>query len=77
MSIRTSEWLELMHNGVECTFCILKGRWSILRYIVCFASINQCDKLWLTTYCVLNNIILLLMGYTSPGEYESCLIGEK
>ena len=37
--IRFSEWLESIYKDVECTFDIMKGRFSILRYGVRLESI--------------------------------------
>ena len=66
-SIRFSEWLESMRKDVECAFGILKGRWSILRYGLRFASIEKCDKLWLTC-CALHNKLLFVDGLHESWE---------
>ena len=44
---------------MECTFGILKGRFSILRYDLRINSIDMCDKIWLT-YCALHNRLLFI-----------------
>ena len=59
--IRFSEWLESMRKDVECTFGILKGRFSILRYGLRFAKIQHCDQTWLTC-CALHNMLLYVDG---------------
>ena len=58
-TIRFSEWLESMRKDVECTFGILKQRFSILRYGVRLSSIKQVDQVWLTC-CALHNKLLFL-----------------
>ena len=65
--IRFSEWLESMRKDVECTFGILKGRFSILRYGFRFAKIEQCDQLWLTC-CALHNMLLFVDGLDKNWE---------
>ena len=59
--IRFSEWLELMRKDVECTFGIMKGRFSILRYGTRLHSIKKCDQLFLTC-CALHNRLLFIDG---------------
>ena len=58
-STRFSKWLESMCKDVKCAFGTLKRRWEILRYGLCFASIKQCEKLWLT-FCVLHDKLLFV-----------------
>lgn len=65
--IRFSEWLESMRKDVECTFGILKGRFTILRYGLRFARIEQCDQLWLTC-CALHNMLLFVDGLDENWE---------
>ena len=59
--IRFSEWLESMRKDVECTFGILKGRFLLLKYGIRSASIEHCDKVWLTC-CALHNKLLFVDG---------------
>ena len=59
--IRFSEWLESMRKDVECTFGIMKGRFSILRYGLRVHSIKKCDEIWLTC-CALHNRLLFIDG---------------
>ena len=61
-TIRFSEWLESMRKDIECTFGILKQRFSILRHGIRLESIDDCDKVW-KTCCALHNILLKLDGY--------------
>ena len=65
--IRFSEWLESMRKDVEFTFGILKGRFTILRYGLRFARIEQCDQLWLTC-CALHNMLLFEDGLDKNWE---------
>ena len=58
-SIRFSEWLESMRKDVECTFGILKNRFSILRYGVRMEKIKHVDEIWLTC-CALHNKLLFI-----------------
>ena len=61
-TIRFSEWLESMRKDVECTFGIMKGRFSVLRYGIRLQSIKHCDQIWLTC-CSLHNMLLDYDGY--------------
>jgi Plant transposon protein len=54
---RWSEWLESMRKDVECTFGILKGRFSILRTGIRLHKIDSVDQLWCTC-CALHNMFL-------------------
>ena len=56
-AIRFSEWLESMRKDVECTFGIVKGRFTILRYGTRLHSIHKCDQLWLTCLALHNCLI--------------------
>ena len=60
-TIRFSEWLESMRKDVECTFGILKQRFSILRYGIRLGSIKHVDQTWLTC-CSLHNKLLIIDG---------------
>ena len=60
-TIRFSEWLESMRKDVECTFGILKQRFSILRYGIRLSSIKNVDKIWLTC-CALHNKLIFIDG---------------
>merc|ERR1712197_335341 len=46
--IRMSEWLESMRKDVECTFGILKGRFSILKTGIKLHGFELTDQIWLT-----------------------------
>ena len=61
-AIRFSEWLESMRKDVECTFGILKQRFTILRNGIRLDKIKFCDEIWLTC-CALHNILLKIDGY--------------
>ena len=50
-----------MRKDVECTFGILKGRFTILRHGIRLNSIAQCDKVW-KTCCALHNKLLFIDG---------------
>ena len=72
-TIRFSEWLESMRKDVECTFGILKQRFSILRHGVRLGSIKNVDQIWLTC-CALHNKLLLIDGMNENwgiGESQS------
>ena len=60
-TIRFSEWLESMRKDVECTFGILKQRFSVLRHGVRLGSIKNVDQIWLTC-CALHNMLILIDG---------------
>jgi hypothetical protein len=59
--IRFSEWMESMRKDVECTFGILKGRFTILKHGIRLNSISQCDQVW-KTCCALHNKLLFIDG---------------
>ena len=59
--IRFSEWLESMRKDVECTFGILKKRFSILKTGIRLGSIEKSDKVW-RTCCALHNLLLFNDG---------------
>jgi hypothetical protein len=57
-------WLKLVESmckDVECTFGILKGRWRILKAVVCIHGVNSVDYIWLTC-CALHNWLLDIDG---------------
>ena len=54
-----SEWLESMRKDVDCTFGILKGRFSVLRTGLRLQDIDKCDEIWLTC-CALHNRLLFI-----------------
>ena len=56
-----------MRKDVECTFGILKGRFSILRYGLRFAKVQHCDQTWLTC-CALHNMLLYVDGLHNNWE---------
>ena len=60
-TIRFSEWLESMRKDVECTFGILKQRFSVLRNGIRLSSIKHVDQVWLTC-CALHNKLLIIDG---------------
>ena len=57
--IRFAEWLESMRKDVECTFGIMKGRFSVLRYGTRLHSMKKCDQIFLTC-CALHNRLLFV-----------------
>ena len=65
--LRFSEWLESMRKDVECTFGIMKGRFSILRYGIRLHSVKNVDKVWLTC-CALHNRLLFVDGLNKGWE---------
>ena len=67
--IRFSEWMESMRKDVECTFGILKGRFTILRHGIRLNSISQCDKVW-KTCCALHNKLLFIDGMDKGWQDE-------
>jgi hypothetical protein len=66
--IRWSRWLESMRKDVECTFCILKGRWRILKAGVRIHGVDGVDDVWLTC-CALHNWLLDIYGLN--GEWKN------
>ena len=50
-----------MRKDVECTFGIMKGRFSILGYGIQLRSISKCDAIW-KTCCALHNRLLFIDG---------------
>ena len=65
--LRFSEWLESMRKDVECTFGILKGRFSVLKTGIRLHSLKDCDKIWLTC-CALHNRLLFIDGLNEGWE---------
>ena len=65
--IRMSEWLESMRKDVECTFGILKGRFSILKTGVKLHGFELTDQIWLTC-CALHNMLLFVDGLDDGWE---------
>ena len=59
--IRLSEWLESMRKDVECTFGILKGRFSVLKTGLKLRNFEYVDQVWLTC-CALHNMLLFNDG---------------
>ena len=60
--LRWSQWLESMRKDVECTFGILKKRWTILDKGVQAKKIENADLVW-KTCCALHNMLLDIDGY--------------
>ena len=56
-----------MRKDVKCTFGIMKGSFSILRYGLRFQSITKCDQMWLTC-CALHNLLLEYDGLDTNWE---------
>ena len=48
-----------MRNVVECTFGIMKGRFSILRYGIQVRSIFKCDAIWKTCRALHNRLLFI------------------
>lgn len=65
--IRWSQWLESMRKDVECTFGILKSRWTILDKGVQARKIENADQVW-KTCCELHNMLLEIDGYDEIWE---------
>ena len=65
--IRVSEWLESMRKDVECTFGILKGRFTILKTGVKLRNFELVDQIWLTC-CALHNMLLFIDGLDEGWE---------
>eukprot|EP00979_Chaetoceros_neogracilis_P013687 scaffold4001_cov141-Chaetoceros_neogracile.AAC.1 len=59
--IRWSQWLESMRKDVECTFGILKKRWTILSKGIQAKKIQNADMVW-KTCCALHNMLLEIDG---------------
>lgn len=67
--VRWSQWMESMRKDVECTFGILKKRWTILDKGIEASIIENADKVWLTC-CALHNMLLEIDGYDELWEGE-------
>ena len=52
-----SKWVESVRKDVECTFGILKQRFSIFRTPIRYHSIEHMDNIWITC-CSLHNMLL-------------------
>ena len=65
--MRWSQWLESMRKDVECTFGILKKRFTILDKGVEARNIGSADKVWMTC-CALHNMLLEVDGYAEMWE---------
>ena len=65
--IRMSEWLESMQKDVECTFGILKGRFTVLKTGVKLRNFEYVDQVWLTS-CALHNMLLFIDGLDEGWE---------
>jgi hypothetical protein len=60
--LRWSQWMESMRKDVECTFGILKKRFTILSKGIDAHDIDTADKVW-KTCCALHNLLLDADGY--------------
>lgn len=60
--LRWSQWMESMRKDVECTFGILKKRWTILSKGIKAKDISIADEVW-KTCCALHNMLLEVDGY--------------
>ena len=60
--MRWSQWMESMRKDVECTFGILKKRFTILSKGVQAKDIGNADKVW-KTCCALHNMLLEVDGH--------------
>ena len=65
--IRFSEWLESMQKDAECTFGILKGRFTILKTGVRMQSLKKVDQLF-RTCCAIHNCLLFVDGLDKGWE---------
>ena len=65
--IRLSEWLESMRKDVECTFGILKGRFSVLKTGLKLRDFELVDEVWLTC-CAMHNMLLFADGLDEGWE---------
>jgi hypothetical protein len=54
---RFGKWIESIRKDVECTFGILKSRFTILQRGIALHGIEATDKIWLTC-CALHNFLL-------------------
>ena len=52
--------LESVRKDVECTFGILKKRWKILEYGICFDNIEVVERVFIVC-CILHNMMLSKM----------------
>ena len=59
--LRWSQWMESMRKDVECTFGILKKRWTVLSKGIQATNIITADKVW-RTCCALHNYLLDIDG---------------
>jgi Plant transposon protein len=52
-----SKWVESVRKDVECTFGILKGRFTILKAPLRYHKLEYMDNVWMTC-CALHNMLL-------------------
>ena len=52
-----SKWMESVRKDVECTFGILKGRFTTLKSPLRYHKIEHLDNIWMTC-CALHNLLL-------------------
>ena len=67
--------LESVRKDVECTFGILKKRWSMLNNGLKYRDINICEKIFVTC-CCLNNFLLDQMERTNVRVGRGLPIGD-
>jgi hypothetical protein len=64
---RFSKWLEAMRKDVECTFGILKSRWTILKTGIRTHDLEMVNDVWFTC-CALHNMLLAVDGLDQAWE---------
>ena len=74
--IRFSDWLESMRKDVECTFGIMKGRFTILKTGIKLQNFELTDQVWLTC-CALHNMLLFADGLDQGWEEGHLSYWEK
>ena len=70
------EWLESMRKDVECTFGILKGRFTILKTGVKLHGFELTNQIWLIC-CALHNMLLFADGLDEGWENGKVPYWEK
>ncbi len=60
--IHCSKWLKSMQKDIDCTFGILKGRWSILKSGVRIHGVDSVNNFWFTC-CAFHNWLLNVVRF--------------
>ena len=72
-----SEWAKSTQKDIECTFGILKGRFCIVKYVMKFQKVEECDNFF-KTLCALHNMLIKSDGLdTNWMGYDQLLMQDQ